>query len=220
MKKIAVIFALVLTINLSAQTITSISHEKNKVYFLAGIDPASLITIGYQRCFDKAVFNRFIISYTEISSSIFSVGSDNSEIKIGCVIPVFSKNKFLITNNLNVSAGKVKTKNFNSTEFTIGDEIRTGWFGKKSFISMIAGYEHILLNYIKNSDHYREVYYNEAKDGLYNGGGGAFQFGVSAGLTIMSKIDTYLELKVPFTEKFNGYGGSPFHARLGIAYRF
>jgi peptidoglycan/LPS O-acetylase OafA/YrhL len=34
------------------------------------------------------------------------------------------------------------------------------------------------------------------------------------------KYDIHLEVKMPFTEKFNSYNGSPFHVNLAFGYRF
>ena len=51
-------------------------------------------------------------------------------------------------------------------------------------------------------------------------GGGMFQFGIDGGVTIKNKYDTHLEIKMPFTERFNSYGGSPFHVNPGPGYRF
>ncbi len=76
------------------------------------------------------------------------------------------------------------------------------------------------MNRIEHTAFYRTTYYEDAEDGWYKGAGGMFQFGIESGGTIKEKYDIHFEIKLPFTEKFNSYGGSPFHVNLGLGYRF
>jgi hypothetical protein len=126
----------------------------------------------------------------------------------------------MIVNNVNLSAGGVTTKNFISKKFAVGDEAAFGFYKKRWFIVATAEYEKIYLNRIEHTEFYRTTYYEDAKDGWYKGAGGMFQFGLEGGRTIKGKYDIYLEIKLPFTEKFNNYGGSPFHVNIGLGYRF
>jgi hypothetical protein len=87
-------------------------------------------------------------------------------------------------------------------------------------MAFTAEYKKIYLNHIEHTDFYKETYYKDVVDGWYKGAGGMFQFGIEGGYTFMDKIDAHVELKLPFTEKFNSYGGSPMHVNLGIGYRF
>ena len=94
-----------------------------------------------------------------------------------------------------------------------------GIYSEKRFVAFTAEYENIFLNKIEHSDFYKETYFEDVVDGWYKGAGGRFQFGVEGGVTVKKKLDAHLEVKLPFTEKFDSYRGSPMHVNLGIAYR-
>lgn len=204
----------------SAQTIVNDTPTENRAYLRFGIEPTTMITFGYQRNFDVGVLNRNVTSYAEWGTSMYRFGFSNSELKIGGILPIFEKRSFKVVNNLNLSAGSVTTHNFDSKKFAAGDEVAVGFYKKSWFIATTVECERIYLNHIKHTEFYRTTYYEDAEDGWYRGAGGMFQFGIEGGGTINGKYDIHLEIKVPFTEKFNSYGGSPFHVNLGLGYRF
>ena len=219
-KTIIIAIAMLFTLNqLSGQTIINNDPSvKNRVYLRTGIEPATMLTLGYERKFDVGFLKQKIVGYAEFGSSVANF--NNNDFKIGGILPIFEKGNFKIVNNLNVSAGSMSAKNFDSKKFAAADEVAFGLYGQKRFIAFTAEYEKIFLNKIEHSEFYKNTYYENAVDGWYKGGGGIFQFGIEGGFTIKQKIDVYSELKLPSTEKLNSYGGSPMHLNLGIAYRF
>ena len=219
-KAIIIAMTLLFTLNqLSAQTIINNDPDiNNRVYLRTGIEPATMLTLGYERKFDVGFLNQNIVGFAEFGSSVANFS--NNDFKVGGILPVFEKGKFKIVNNLNVSAGSMSAKNFDSKRFAAADEVAFGIYGEKRFFVLTAEYENIFLNKIEHSDFYKETYYKDVVDGWYKGAGGRFQFGVEGGVTVKKKLDAHLEVKLPFTEKFNSYRGSPMHVNLGIAYRF
>ena len=219
-KTIVIALTLLLTFNqLSAQTILNNDPTfNNRVYLRTGIEPATMLTLGYERKFEVGFLNQDIVGFAEFGSSVANF--NDNDFKVGGILPVFEKGKFKIVNNLNVSAGSMSAKNFDSKKFAIADEVAFGFYGKKRFFAFTAEFEKIVLNKIEHSGFYKETYYEDAIDGWYKGAGGIFQFGLEGGFTIKKNIDIYSELKLPFTEKLNSYRGSPMHVNLGIAYRF
>ena len=217
---ITVIMMFGAVIQSSAQTIINDSPTENRAYLRIGIEPTTMITFGYQRNFNVGFLNRNVTSYAEWGTSMTRFGFNNAELKIGGILFVFEKGSFKGVNNLNLSAGSVTTHNFDSKKFAIGDEVAVGFYKKNWFIAMTGEYEKIYLNHIEHTEFYRKTYYEDAKDGWYKGAGGMFQFGFEGGGTIKGKYDIHLEMKLPFTEKFNSYGGSPAHVNLGLGYRF
>jgi hypothetical protein len=219
-KAIIIALTLLFTLNqLSAQTIINNNPDiNNRVYLRTGIEPATMLTLGYERKFDFGFLNQNIVSFVEFGSSVANFS--NNDYKVGGILPVFEKGKFKIVNNLNVSAGNMSAKNFDSKRFAAADEVAFGIYSEKRFVAFTAEYENIFLNKIEHSDFYKETYFEDAVDGWYKGAGGRFQFGVEGGVTLKKKLDVHLEVKLPFTEKFNSYRGSPMHLNMGIAYRF
>lgn len=206
---------------LNAQTVIFNDNTiQNSVYIRTGIEPASMFSSGYQRNLNPGFLKQTITAFAEWNVSAFRFSPKNSEIKIGGIAPLYQKSSFKIVNNLNLSAGSVSTRHFDSKKFAAADEIAFGFYKPIWFIALTAEYEKIYLNYIKHTDFYRENYYEDAVDGWYKGAGGMFQFGLEVGRTFSQKYDAHIELKVPFTEAFNSYGGSPAHINLGLGYRF
>ncbi len=219
-KSIIIAMTLLFTLNqLSGQTIINNDPDVyNRVYLRTGIEPATMLTLGYERKFDVGFLNQNIVGYAEFGSSVANFS--NNDFKVGGILPVFGKGKFKIVNNLNLSVGSMSAKNFDSKRFAAADEVAFGIYGEKRFVAFTTEYEKIFLNKIEHTDFYKETYYEDVVDGWYKGAGGRFQIGIEGGFTVKKRLDTHLEVKLPFTEKLNSYGGSPMHVNLGIAYRF
>ena len=217
---LSTIALIICAFNMSAQTVQNDSITSDKVYLRYGIEPTTMISLGYQHNFSLGMKDRYLTTYGEWSSAVNSLGFKNSEIKIGGIIPVIQHKSFKIINNLGFSAGATSNKHFKSNKFAVSDEIAIGIYKKTWFIAGTVEYEKIYLNEIEHTEFYRETYYGEAKDGWYTGAGGMFQFGIEGGITISQVFDIHAEFKIPFTEKLNSYGGSPAHVNLGLGYRF
>jgi len=204
---------------LSAQTPIHFDNtNNNRAYIKAGIDPATTVTLGYERKFNLPRDEKSIVTYAQWGFSAANL--NNSELKIGGILPLFQTGIFKLVNNLNVSAGTLAAKNFNSKKFAASDEIAFGIYKSKWFMALTAEYEIIYLNHIEHSDFYRETYFEDVVDGWYKGAGGMFQFGIEGGRTFFDRYDVHMEFKFPFTERLNSYNGSPAHINLGIGYRF
>ena len=158
------------------------------------------------------------MTYCEYGVAIADLS--HGELEVGGIIPVFQRRSIMLVNNLNVSAGRLSAKNYDSKKFAVADELAFGFYKQKWFMALTAEYEKIYLNHIEHTDFYKETYYDEVVDGWYKGAGGMFQFGIEGGRTFYDKIDVHLELKMPTTERFNSYNASPAHINLGIGYRF
>jgi len=204
---------------LSAQSIINNDPDiKNRVYLRAGIEPATMLTLGYERKFHLSFLAQDLVTFAEYGVSVANL--KNADFKAGGILPVFQRRNFMIINNLNVSAGALSAKNFDSNRFAIADELAFGIYKPKWFVAMTAEYEKIVFTRIEHRDFYRETYYEDAVDGWYKGAGGMFQFGIETGRTFAGRYDVHLEFKMPFTEQFNAYGGSPAHMNIGLGYRF
>lgn len=204
----------------SRQLTGSGTDVRNRVYFRTGIEPSLLSTAGYQHRFIIPT-NRFPLTvFGEYTMPPTRPSVKNSETAAGALFPLFEYGSFMVADRLNATAGFIETHNFNSTEFSAADEISAGYNGKRWFLAGTAEYEKILLTRIEHTDFYRRTSYEDARDGWYYGSGGIFQFGVRLGFYIYDSVDITLEMKVPFTEKFNSYAGSPLHGSLSTGYRF
>jgi hypothetical protein len=219
-KIIIFILAIIVAFNqLSAQTtITNNPEFNNRAYLRIGIEPATMITFGFERQFNLSFINKDIVTFAEVSSSTSSF--ENNEFKIGGLLPILEPGNFKVLGNLNFSTGRLSAKNFDSRKFAAAIKLSFGLYKQKWFAAFTTEYENIFLTKIEHSDFYRDTYYEDAVDGWYKGSGGMFQFGIEGGYTFMKRIDAHVELKLPFTEKFNSYGGSPMHVNLGIGYKF
>lgn len=204
---------------LSAQAIINNDPDfNNRAYLKAGIEPATMLTLGYERKFDLHSLPQNLVAYAEYGVSVANL--KNAELKAGGILPVFQRRNFMIINDLNVSAGSLSAKNFDSNKFALADEMAIGIYKPLWFFALTAEYEKILLTRLEHSDFYRETYYEDAVDGWYKGSGGMFQFGFETGRTFARRYDVHMEFKLPLTGQFNAYGGSPAHLNLGLGFRF
>ncbi len=205
---------------LQGQSLLHESNQKNKAYIRYGIEPTTMLTVGFQHSIKAPLLNQRMTLFGEWGLSTLSMNFDNSEMKIGGIINLWSQGNFRVVNNLNFSAGSVSTKHFDSKKFAVADKVNFGLYKENWYLSGSMEYENIYLNHIEHTDFYRTVYYVDAVDGWYKGAGGNFQLGLETGRTFKYRYDLHLEVKVPFTERLNSYGGSPLHVNLGLGYRF
>jgi len=211
---------LVTSQSLIAESLINDGSVENRVYTRVGIEPTTMLAVGYQQNVQIGELKNKLTSYVEWNTSLFRFGPDNSDLKIGGIIPVYENGNFKIVNDFNFSVGSTTNQNFDSLKLAAADEVSIGWFSKKWFTAATAEYEKILINKLTHTQYYRDRYYEDAVDGWYKGGGGTLQFGVTGGMTIMETVDVHVEVKKPFTEKFDNLTGAPLHVNLGLGYRF
>jgi len=204
----------------SAQTILNDTPENNRIYLRSGIEPTTMIAFGYQRNLQAGIIDRMVTTYAEWNTSMVRFGLDNSELRIGGIVPIYCTGNVKIVNDLHLSAGSMTNRNFDSKKFAVGDEVAVGYYPAGWFLAATAEYETVFLNKFEHTDFYRTTFYADARDGWYSGAGGMFQVGIEGGVTLFGNYDLHMEIKLPFTEKFNAYGGSPLHVNLGLGYRF
>lgn len=220
MKYTYIIALLFISASIFAQTSFKESEKNNEIYIRGGLEPNLMISLGYQHSFELEKINRDLTIFAELKTSLVRFSLFNSEVKTGATIPIIQAGSFKIINNLNFSISGVETINFNSLRIAVGDEIAIGFYGNIWFAAFIVEYERALCNYITHTDFYKNTHYSDAVDGWYKGASGAFQFGLEGGILISKLVDVNLEVKVPVTEHFNGFSGSPFHVNLGVGLRF
>lgn len=220
MKKIyTIIIAFLFIQNLGAQNMFNLNETKNITYLRYGIEPTIVFAVGHMHVFNINGINRNLAVLGEFSRPQKSFGN-NYELKTGGIMPVVQLRDWGFTFQLNFSTGHVETKNFESQKIAFDYALNLGLYKEKWYLSLVGEYENIMANKITNSQYYRDYAYPEAKDGWYKGAGGNVQFGLETGFTIKQRFDVNFDLKVPFSEKFNSYNGSPAHTNVTLGYRF
>ena len=82
---------------LSAQTpINNDNTKNNRAYVRAGIDPATLITLGYERKIGLPCGEKSLVIFAEWGFSVADL--NNSGLKIGGILPVFESGNFKVIN--------------------------------------------------------------------------------------------------------------------------
>lgn len=196
----------------------SLPFASNRVYFIGGIEPGVMTSLGYEYDIDIKTIHRTVSVYTELGLSIMQLDIKNSNNELGIRIPLVEWKSFRIIDVLNTTIGRINNHNFNSTVFTLGNEINIGYYGTNGYITTIAEYEKFLFSHLSHTDYYRSTYYPEAVDGWYKSAGGMLQFGLKGGFSL-AETDISLEIKKGFTEQLNTYA-SPFHINLLVGYSF
>lgn len=219
-KILTILLFIVLSQTINAQNIFNLDEKDKAVYSRLGIEPTYVFALGYMQSFQLKAINRNAVAYGELSSPIKDFGINNYEVKAGGILNVVKWKNIGVTYNLNFSTGKVQTKNFSSQKYAFGNKLCLGSFQDKWFIALGGEYEKIFANKITHTEYYRDFIFPEAIDGWYNGAGGNIQLGLEAGLTIKEILDLRVEFKVPRSERFNSYNGSPGHINLTVAFRF
>lgn len=221
MKKIIVfIVAFIWMQNINAQNVFNFKNKEKSVYGSFGIEPTYNLTLGYLQCFKVEKIKRNIIFFGEISSPLKAIGLKNYEAKSGGITDLLKLKSFGISYALNVSTGHVQTKNFGSQKYAFSNKLLVGHFTNKWFVAFSGEYERIFANRITHTTYYRDYIFPEAKDGWYKGAGGNIQLGIETGVTVKETIDITFDFKIPKSEKFNRYNGSPVHTNLSLGYRF
>lgn len=217
---VAILITVLFCQAINAQNIFNMEKKNKAIYSRFGIEPTYVFAIGYMQAFDLKSINRKVLTYGDLSSPTKMFGIKNYEAKAGGVIEAISWKGIGVTYNLNFSTGHVQTKNFGSQKFSFGNKLSCGYYKDKWYLAFIGQYEKIIANNLTHTQYYRDYVFPEAKDGWYKGAGGNIQFGLETGFTLKEYLDIRFELKLPKSEKFDSYNGSPAHTNLTIAYRF
>lgn len=221
MKKIlSLIIAIALFQTTNAQNIFKHTEKRNVAYGRFGIEPTYVFAAGYMHFFNLQKSDKNIVVFGEVSSPTRMFGTKNYEIKFGGIVNAIKHMSFGITYNLNFSTGHVETKNFHSQKYAFANKLLLGYFENRWYIAFAGEYEKIFANNITHTQYYRDFVFPEAKDGWYNGAGGNIQLGIETGFVIKKMVEVRIEIKVPKSEKFNSYNGSPANVNLTIGYRF
>ena len=176
MKSFSLVMMLLILVNQAfAQMPIYNSMITNKSYIKIGIEPTTMITVGFQRNVNLDLIQKSVTTYLEWGTSLFRFGLKNSDLKIGGSFYLYEKGDLRLINSLHLSVGSLTTHNFDSKKLAMGDEVMFGYFKKSWFMATTFEYEKILLNHIEHTNFYRTTYYADAKDGWYKGAGGMFQ---------------------------------------------
>lgn len=218
MKKIFCLVFLFINIQVNSQNLIELNNTKQAIKINYGIEPTYVFGLQYR--YAKEFTEKFkIVSFVESNSPIRIFGLKNYEAKMGIYIPYLFINNCGILYEGNISTGHVETKNFNSQKIAFLNRIYFGIYKEKWHFHFGLAHEHIYANKIKHSNYYREFIYNDAKDGWYKGAGGNFQLGIEYGYVFKQKFETAIEFKIPKSEKWNSYYGSPAHINLNFGIR-
>jgi hypothetical protein len=215
------LFGILLSTTLFSQNNYLDSENRFRAYTKFGIEPTTVFILGMEYKSNIELFNSPIGFYGQTTLLFFNPGFKNAEFKIGASYYINLKGSFGIIDRLNASTGSVSTANFNSRKYAVANEFELGFYKSRWYVSILTiEYEKILATRIEHTEHYREVFYGDARDGWYKSAGGRWQFGLEYGRTLKQKVDIHIELKVPFTGNFKAYAGAPYHLILGVGYRF
>lgn len=221
MKKLVLLTLLAMSVSpVYAQNIFNLNHHDNLVYSRIGIEPTYVLAVGYMKSFDLPSVNRNLVAYGEVSSPLQLIRSTNYEAKMGVIANLLKYKRFGVTYGLNVSTGHVETKNFSSQKMAFANKLLAGYFSDSWYLAFSGEHEHLFANRITHTEYYRDYIFPEAKDGWYKGAGGNIQLGLEAGFRLVERVDIRFELKVPRSEYFNSYYGSPANLTLAVGYIF
>ncbi len=197
----------------------SLMAQTNRTYTQVGIEPTTMLTIGYNKLTGLLQADHELSFYSELGISVFMPDIRNSDLKIGGNIELLDINSFKILNDTSISVGSVLTHNFESVKFAVANEIEIGFYRDTWFLSAVTEYEKIVINYLEHTQFYRNTFYASPVNGWYSGSGGNFQFGLKGGKTFNNTIDIMLEIKKGFSETFKSLA-SPLHINLQVGYLF
>ncbi len=216
-----ILVGILFSVNLFGQNNYFSSENKYRAFFKGGIEPSTVFSLGIEYKSNIELLGSPVGFYGQVTQLFFKPGFGNAEFKFGGLYHKSITGSFGIINSINVSTGAISTINFDSRKYAVAGAFEIGFYKPKWYVSVLTvEYEKILTSHIEHTDHFKTVFYEGAQDGWYKGPGGSWQFGLEWGKTFNQKFDLHIELKVPFTENFRAYAGSPYHLNLGLGYRF
>ena len=192
----------------------------NQVFARAGIDPALGVVLGYGRGFDLFETGRHWELFGEFEGPFTSFGK-NGAATAGAFLPIVRYGYFRFSTEVSFEVGWLQNRNYRSVRFAPGLTLLPGVGARNGrwYIDGVFGYQRAVSNHIKHTEYYREVFYDDAKNGWYYGTGGRFRMGARIGF-LFNRWRLELRAAHDRTERFRTTGGSPFSATLGAGVRF
>ena len=214
-----VLICLFISLTFATEQPTGPLHT-NHISMMVGLNPNAFVELGYARAFDSVFFQHSISTGLYFSTSLIRPCFEDWDASFRAEMDAFTWRTLAVETTPRTIVGYISTRNYNSNRIAIGDELLIGYRGKVLSIGALADFEHNILNYIKNSVFYRTTYYEDAKDGWYLGAAGRWQFGLRIAAAITRRALFDLDVRLPYSSSFDGYGGSPVHANFRIRYMY
>jgi hypothetical protein len=204
MKELKLLILFTFLVNLSIAQIVNFENvsleRKSSIQASFGLNMAAMANLEYGRTLSIKE-NPFILS----ANATLPFGEnilDDYRLAINLSSNTFKKGNWAMPAHLGLFATTTENKMNRMVSSGIHISINPGYYKKSWFVATEITYDKFLFSHIKNSKHYKEVYYSEAKDGWYKNTGGNFHFGLIAGKSL-KKGELNIKLGMITTEQLN-----------------
>ena len=174
------------------------STKKNFIQASFGLDMALMLDLNYGRVIQ--IKERNYILSANATLPMGDEAMDDSRFELNFTGSLWENKNWAIPASLGIHTAFVNNKMNQMASVGAQLGVYPGWYKKSGFVAMELIYDKFLVSHIRNSEVYKEVYYEDAKDGWYKNPGGNFHLGVTAGKSL-KKGELNLRAGGVFSEK-------------------
>lgn len=189
--------------------------ERNRVYTIAGLDPALVTSMGYGRVLSVVGHDFQFTADAGVATASLDVADFRA--RLGTQTTLLQWRSVNLTGGATfISRG---TKNSIYRGFNFGSDISgtLGVYRPRWFAASEVGFDKAIITHVTHTDWYRKNYYADAKDGWYLDAGGTYRYGIATGLSL-GNTEVAARAGWLRTERFEAVT-PPLYATLGVSFK-
>lgn len=141
----------------------------NIAYSDVGIDHSMLtLSVGYGRYLDLASIDRRLLLFTDYALPLASLDIRDFRLRSGLRVHAVAKGSFQLPIWISLNVSNAHNKIFRATGLGSELGIGPGYYGRLFTVASELNWDQTWTSYIKHTATYRDLFYENAKDGWYS----------------------------------------------------
>jgi hypothetical protein len=151
----------------------------NRVYVRTGAEWAFVAGVGYAR--SVSVAQRHVLLLGELTAPWAAANTSDYQARVGALAPIVAWRGFKVAGSLEPTLRKTTNDLGRMTSLGANAGLTGGYYASHWFLAGEFGFDYALTTHITQSRVYRDVVYENARDGWYINPGGNYRLGGQAG---------------------------------------
>lgn len=196
--------------------ITQFGDRPNRIYTVAGLDPAVIGTIGYARTFD--LIEMPFQFTTEVGIQAIGTNARDFRSRIGVQGALLHWRSLYVSGSATFIARGTENSVYRGFNFGSDFTATIGTYRRRWFAAGDFGFDKAIITHVTHSDWYRENFFPDAKDAWYLDTGGTYHYGAQGGLTL-GRTEVVGRFGWQRTERFRTLT-PPVYVGIGLGFRY
>ena len=189
---------------------------QSRVYTTAGLDPATVTTMGYARVVGLGGHPFQLTGEVGVVAAGMDVRDFRA--RLGTQTSLLEWRSVHLTGSATFITRGTENSIYRGVNFGADLTGALGTYHQRWFAAGEFGLDKAIITHVTHTDWYRRNYYADAKDGWYLDAGGTYHYGLAGGVAL-GRTELVGRVGLLRTERFNDLA-SPGYFSLGVGFGF